>query len=293
MTEHLIAADGGRVLRVVETGDADGFPIVIHHGTPGCAVPYAPHDDDAARRGIRLVAYDRPGYGGSSRHAGRSVADAANDVATIADALGFERIATWGISGGGPHALACAALLPDRVVAAASLASVAPFDAEGLDPLEGMGEMNVAEFQAVLEGEAALRPNHERDAAAFVTGGPDGLRENLTTLLSPVDRAALTGDLAQSLYDSFAGAVAPGVDGWVDDDLAFVAPWGFDVGTIAVPLLLWQGVQDLFVPPAHGEWLAAHIPGVDVRMTDEDGHLTLFANRVPEVHAWLLERAAA
>jgi pimeloyl-ACP methyl ester carboxylesterase len=293
VTEHLIAADGGRVLRVVETGDADGFPVVIHHGTPGCAVPYAPHDDDAARRGIRLVAYDRPGYGGSSRHAGRSVADAANDVATIADALGFERLATWGISGGGPHALACAALLPDRVVAAASLASVAPFDAEGLDPLEGMGEMNVVEFQAVLEGEAALRPNHERDATAFVAGGPDGLRENLTTLLSPVDRAALTGDLAQSLYDSFAGAVAPGVDGWVDDDLAFVAPWGFDVGTIAVPLLLWQGVQDLFVPPAHGEWLAAHIPGVDVRMTDEDGHLTLFANRVPEVHAWLLERAAA
>jgi pimeloyl-ACP methyl ester carboxylesterase len=293
VTEHLIAADGGRVLRVVETGDADGFPVVIHHGTPGCAVPYAPHDDDAARRGIRLVAYDRPGYGGSSRHAGRSVADAANDVATIADALGFERLATWGISGGGPHALACAALLPDRVVAAASLASVAPFDAEGLDPLEGMAEMNVVEFQAVLEGEAALRPNHERDATAFVAGGPDGLRENLTTLLSPVDRAALTGELAQSLYDSFAGAVAPGVDGWVDDDLAFVAPWGFDVGTIAVPLLLWQGVQDLFVPPAHGEWLAAHIPGVDVRMTDEDGHLTLFANRVPEVHAWLLERAAA
>jgi pimeloyl-ACP methyl ester carboxylesterase len=293
VTEHLIAADGGRVLRVVETGDPDGFPVVIHHGTPGCAVPYAPHDDDAARRAIRLVAYDRPGYGGSLRHAGRSVADAANDVATIADALGFERFATWGISGGGPHALACAALLPDRVVAAASLASVAPFDAEGLDPLEGMGEQNVVEFQAVLEGEAALRPNHERDAAAFVAGGPDGLRENLTTLLSPVDRAALTGELAQSLYDSFAGAVAPGVDGWVDDDLAFVAPWGFDVGTIAVPLLLWQGVQDLFVPPAHGEWLAAHIPGVDVRMTDEDGHLTLFANRVPDVHAWLLERAAA
>jgi pimeloyl-ACP methyl ester carboxylesterase len=293
VTEHLIAADGGRVLRVVESGDPDGFPVVIHHGTPGCAVPYAPHDDDAARRGIRLVAYDRPGYGGSSRHAGRTVADAANDVATIGDALGFERFATWGISGGGPHALACAALLPDRVVAAAGLASAAPFDAEGLDPLEGMGEQNVVEFQAVLEGEAAIRPLHERDAPAFVAGGPEGLREGISTLLSPVDRAALTGELAQSLYDSFAGAVASGVDGWVDDDLAFVAPWGFDVGTIRVPVLLRQGVQDLFVPPAHAEWLAAHIPGVDARLTPEDGHLTVFANRVPEVHAWLLERSGA
>jgi pimeloyl-ACP methyl ester carboxylesterase len=293
VTEHRIDAGGGRVLRVVESGDPDGFPVVVHHGTPGCAVPYAPHNDDAARRGIRLVAYDRPGYGGSSRHVGRAVADAAHDVATIADALGFERLATWGISGGGPHALACAALLPGRVVAAAGLASPAPFDAEGLDPLEGMGEMNVAEFQAVLEGEATLRPLHERDAPAFVAGGPEGLRDSISTLLSPVDRAALTGELAQNLYESFSGGVAPGVDGWVDDDLAFVAPWGFDVGTIAVPLLLWQGVQDLFVPPAHAEWLAAHIPGVDARITADDGHLTVFANRVPEVHAWLLERSGA
>ena len=293
MTEHSIDAGGGRVLHVVEGGEADGFPILVHHGTPGCGLIYEPHAEDAAERGIRLIAYDRTGYRGSSRHAGRSVADVAADVAAIADALGFERLATWGISGGGPHALACAALLPGRIVAAASLASPAPYDADGLDYLAGMGEDNVAEFNAALEGEQALRPFHERDAPLLAAGGPDGLREGIATLLSAVDATALQGALAAHLYDGFVGGLSSGIDGWLDDDLAFVAPWGFDLDAIALPVLLWHGVEDRFVPPAHGEWLAARIPGVEARITAEDGHLTLYENRIPEVHAWLLERAGA
>ena len=293
MRDHSVKAADGRVLHALEDGDPSGFPVVVHHGTPGCALLHDAHVEDAAARGIRLVAYDRPGYAGSSRHAGRSVGDAATDVATIADALGFERLATWGISGGGPHALATAALLPDRVVAAASLAAVAPYDAEGLDFLEGMGELNVVEFHAAREGEAALRPNHERDASAFVAAGPSGLRDGLATLLSPVDAAELDDDVAAHMYDSFAGALANGVDGWVDDDLAFASPRGFDVADISVPLRLWQGVEDRFVPPGHGRWLAGRIPGVEARITPDDGHLTLYTRRVPEVHAWLLEWASA
>jgi pimeloyl-ACP methyl ester carboxylesterase len=291
--DQSVAASDGRILHAIEAGDPDGFPVVIHHGTPGCAIFDERHVDDAIARGIRLVAYDRPGYAGSSRDAGRSIGDAAADVAAIGDALGFDRFATWGVSGGGPHALATAALLPDRVVAAASLAAVAPYDADGLDYLDGMGEMNIEEFGAALAGEAALRPNHERDAVEFVAAGPAGLKEGLATLLSPVDAAALDDALAAHMFESFETGLANGVDGWLDDDLAFIAPWGFDVADISVPVLLWQGLEDRFVPPGHGRWLAGRIPGVETRITPDDGHLTLYTRRVPEVHSWLLECVSA
>ncbi|HYA09053.1 MAG TPA: alpha/beta hydrolase, partial [Gaiellaceae bacterium] len=208
MTEHRVDAGGGRVLRVEEGGDPAGFAVLYQHGTPGCGLLYRPLVEDAAARGIRLLGYDRPGYGGSTRHAGRTVADAARDVAAIADALGLERLATWGISGGGPHALACAALLPGRIVAAASLASPAPHDAEGLDWLAGMGEANLVEFDAAVTGESALRPLLEREAAGFAAGGPEGLRDGLASLLSEVDAAVLDDELAEHLYDGMAHGLA-------------------------------------------------------------------------------------
>lgn len=290
MTQHRIDPGGGRVLLVEEGGDPDGVPVLVHHGTPGCGGLYRLHVEDAAAKGIRLVGFDRAGYGGSTRNPGRSVADVAGDVVAIADALGIDRLATWGISGGGPHALACAALLPERVVAAAALAAPAPHDAEGLDWTAGMGEDNVAEFGAALEGEAALRPMLEEWATGLREGGPAAFGEEFASLLSGPDAAVLTGELAEHLYDSMAGGLAPGVDGWIDDDLEFVAPWHVDLGSIAVPTLLWQGGEDRFVPPAHAPWLAARIPGVELRLTPEDGHLTLYERQVPEVHAWLLDR---
>ena len=293
MTEHLVRAGDGRVLRVEEGGDAAGFPVLYQHGTPGCGLLYRPLLEDAARHGIRLLGYDRPGYGGSSRHLGRTVADVAHDVEAIADALGLDRLATWGISGGGPHALACAALLPGRVVAAASLASPAPYDADGIDWLAGMGDANVVEFDAALGGETALRPMLEQEAAAFLAGGPEGLRDGMASLLSDVDAAVLDDELAEHLYDSMAAGLAPGIHGWLDDDLAFVMPWQVDLGTISTPVLLWQGREDRFVPPGHADWLAARVPGAELRLTAEDGHLTLYERRIPEVHAWLLEHAAA
>ena len=279
----------GRTLRVHVAGAEDGFPVLAHHGTPSAGILYAAWADDATDRGVRLIGYDRPGYGGSSRHQGRSVADAVDDVRAIAAALGIERLATWGVSGGGPHALACAALAPDLVTAAACVAGPVPYGAEGIDFLEGMGEANVKEFEAVLAGEATLRPLLERDAAEMTGGGNEGMKAVLATLLSPVDEAAATGAFGDFLYETMEEGLRPGVDGWLDDNLAFVGDWGFDPAAIEVPLLLLQGAQDKFVPASHFQWLAAHIPAAEARLEPEHGHLTLSEGEIGTVHAWLLQ----
>jgi pimeloyl-ACP methyl ester carboxylesterase len=287
----LITTPDGRTLRVDEAGDPGGIPILVHSGTPSGALLYRPLVEDAARRGARLLGYARPGYAGSSPQPGRAVADAAADVEAIADALELDRLVVWGASGGGPHALACAALLPDRIAAAASLAGVAPYGADGLDWSAGMGQDNVVELEATLRGRDALAPLLERMAAEMVVASPHEQGEVLRSLLSPVDAAVLTGELAEYFGASSRDALAGGVEGWIEDDLAFVAPWGIELDAIAVPVLLWHGRQDRFVPPAHGQWLAARIPGVEAEVSDADGHLTLLERRGGELHEWLLARA--
>jgi pimeloyl-ACP methyl ester carboxylesterase len=286
-----VATSGGRTLTVREAGDPAGFPVLFISGTPGSSTTYEPHARDAAERGIRLFSYDRPGYGGSTRQKDRNIADCAADILAVCDTLDIERFCVWGISGGGPHALAAAALLPDRVIAAAALASVAPYDADGLDFLKGMGEQNVEEFATIFEGEDAHRASIEKQRQELLSATPEQLVELWQTLLGPSDREVATGALAAFLLDHIRAGVGPSGDGWIDDDLAFVTPWGFDLASIRVPVQLWQGEQDKFVPYGHGVWLSEHIPGVDARLTAEDGHLTLAQRRVPEVHGWLLERA--
>jgi len=281
----------GRTLTVREGGDAAGFPVLFISGTPGSSTLDEAHVRDAEERGIRLFSYDRPGYGGSTRHERRSVADCAGDIAAVCDALGIERLGVWGISGGGPHALAAAALLPERVVGAASLASPAPYGAEGLDYFEGMGEQNVEEFGVIFEGEEVHRASMERQRAELLSIAPEQLVEAWQTLLGPADREVATGQFAANLLDHMRAGIGPQGDGWLDDDVAFVSPWGFDLEDIRVPLQLWHGEQDKFVPFAHGVWLAERIQNVDARLSAADGHLTLFLRRVPEIHAWLLERA--
>lgn len=280
----------GRDLHAYEAGDPSGRLVVYHAGTPMCGLLDRNWAADARGRGLRLVGYDRAGYGGSTRREGRTVADVATDVAVLADALGVDRFYTWGVSGGGPHALACAALLGDRVIAAAALASVAPYDADGLAFLDGMGQDNLDEFGAALEGERALRPYLTAQTAGLLDVSPERLGDAMATLLPPVDKDALTGDAADFLHAAMTSGLRHSCDGWLDDDLAFVSPWGFDVGSIAVPLLVMQGEQDLMVPFAHGRWLAAAIPSATVRLMPDEGHLSLFA-RIPEVHGWLLTQA--
>jgi len=279
----------GRTLAVREGGAPAGVPTLVFNGTPGSSLFYEPHFRDAEEKGIRLFSYDRPGYGNSSRDKGRNVAACASDAAAACDALGVERFCVWGISGGGPHALATAALLPDRVVAAAALAPVAPLDADGLDFFEGMGEQNIEDTRAALESDEAHLAVLEREREEFLAISPEELVDVLETLLGPADREVLTGRIATYLLESMRDAVEGSLDGWFDDGVALTQPWGFDLASIRVPVLHWQGEQDKFVPFGHGVWLSQHIPGVESRLSPEDGHLTLFEHRVPEVHAWLLE----
>ena len=285
-----VTGPGERTLTVREGGDPQGVPVLVLGGTPASSLLYEPHLRDAEEKRIRLISYDRPGYAGSTRNEGRSVADCAEDVAAVCNALGIERFCVWGVSGGGPHALATAALLPDQVAAAAALAPVAPYGAEGLDFFAGMGEQNVEEFGAILEGEQAHREVLERDRDELFAASPQQLVEAWSTLLGPADLEVLTGETAAFVLRSVREAVDRSLDGWFDDDVAFAKSWGFDLASIRVPVLHWQGEQDKFVPFGHGVWLSRHIPGVESRLTPDDGHITLFERRLPEVHAWLLER---
>lgn len=228
-----------------------------------------------------------PVTAGRTPRPGWTVVDAAHDVAAIADALGLERFAVEGGSGGGPHALACTQL-PDRVVAVASLAGVAPWGAEGLDWLDGMGQDNLDEFGATLEGEDVLRRYLLGQRDDMLASNPQTIAETMESLLCPPDRACLTGELADFLYDQVHTGIEAGVEGWLEDDFAFLEPWGFELADIAIPVQVWHGAQDQFVPVAHGHWLAERIPGAEVHIDDEDGHLTLQINRIGDVHAWLL-----
>jgi pimeloyl-ACP methyl ester carboxylesterase len=277
-----------RTLEVHEEGDPAGLPVIVHHGTPMAGIAYEPHIELAREQGIRLIGYDRPGYDGSTRAAGRRVVDCVSDVNDIADALELERFATWGVSGGGPHALACAALCDERLTATASLAAVAPYGADGLVWLEGMGRDNHIEFGKALDGEAALRGFCEGLAQEMKEIEPDRLAELMASLLGPEDRSVLTGRLAEYMIECNRHGLASSVDGWIDDDYAFIEPWGFEVTEIASPVLLLQGEDDRFVPVSHGRWLAERIPGVEARIDPADGHLTLLERRMREVNEWLL-----
>jgi pimeloyl-ACP methyl ester carboxylesterase len=287
--EKLITASDGRVLRVELGGDPHGKAVLMHHGTPGAGCLYAPHADDARDRGIQLIGYDRPGYGGSTAHPGRTVADCAADVRAIADALGIDRLGVWGISGGGPHALACAALLPDLVVAVGSLAAIAPYGAPDLDYFTGMGEENVDDIKLMIADEQAARAKGIADRKRMLALSAADMAKAFPSLLSPVDAAAITSGLSEHLWTSGQVGLASSDQGWWDDGKAHLQPWGFGFDATRVPVQLWHGRNDRFVPFQHGEWLAGQIPGVEPHLTDEDGHLTLYQNRVGQVHAWLLD----
>ena len=284
----------GRTLRVHddgETGD-DRVPVLVHHGTPGSGEPEPLALADARERGLRLIGYDRPGYGGSTRSPGRVVADVAEDVEAVANGLGLKRLLTWGASGGGPHALASAVLLPDRVRGAALLAGVAPYGVQGLDWGAGMGEDNVEEFAAARAGEQPLRDFLDKARSEVLEATPETLSDTMRTILPPVDVAALSGAYAEHVHHSMSEALATGYDGWMDDDLAFVTGWELDLASLDVPVLVVAGGQDLMVPYAHGRWLAEHVPGAEAWLLDDEGHLSLHQG-IGRVHEWLLERWAA
>ncbi len=290
MRRWQLAAADGRKLDVVDAGPLDGLPIVVHHGTPGSAMLAPEWIADAESRGLRLISHSRPGYAASDRRPGRTVGQVVEDVGAVANALEIVRFATWGLSGGGPHALACAALMPDWVVAASSISGVAPYPAAGMDWLAGMGELNVEEFNLALSGdEAGVLGAAEQMAAELRNATVEQVRSAFASLLSPEDQRILTGPFGEYLAASLADALAPGGAGSADDDLAFARPWGFEVEQIAVPTQVWQGGQDRMAPAAHGAWLAGHIPGVDAHLEPDFGHLTVAATGIGAVHSWLAQ----
>jgi pimeloyl-ACP methyl ester carboxylesterase len=238
------------------------------------------------------VTVSRAGFGKSSRDEGRSVASAAADAAALADHVGVERFLTMGWSGGGPHALACAALLPDRVRAAATIAGVAPFDAQDLDWTAGMGESNRIEYPLAARDPDELLRWMRPQVEALGAVEPNEIVSELRSLISEVDEAQLTGPLGELMATSFHRAFRAGPWGWFDDDLAFVRPWGFELASIGVPVSVWQGRQDLMVPFAHGEWLVEHIPTARSRLRPEHGHLSLAVGSMGEILDDLLEAGA-
>ena len=273
----------GRHLDLYERGPRDGAVLLFHHGTPGSCLPFHAVEQAAHRLGLRLVTTSRPGYGDSTRFPQRRVVDVVADTRAVLDAVGAERCYVAGWSGGGPHALACGARLAGRVDAVLVMAGVAPYQAEGLNFLAGMGEDNVIEFGKALEGEAALRPWLEEQAGQLrqVTAGD--LVSALGSLLPAVDRALLTAKLGEDFAANIREGLRVGVDGWLDDDLAFTEPWGFDLSEIAVPTVIWQGSDDLMVPFAHGQWLAARIPGVVVHLEQGEGHLSIAVGAIDQI----------
>jgi pimeloyl-ACP methyl ester carboxylesterase len=272
----------GRTLHAYDTGadDADGrLAVFWHHGTPNIGAPPEPLFPAAERLGIRWVSYDRPAYGGSTPLPDRDVGTAAAHASAVAGALGIERFAVMGHSGGGSHALACGALLPERVLGAVSVAGLAPFDAEGLDWYAGMAVSGAASLRAASEGRAAK----ERQEGSGVEYDPE--------MFTPEDHDALSGSWSW-LLQVVNPAVEAGPGGLIDDDLAYVAPWGADPARVTSPTLLVHGGRDRVVPASHGEWLARRCPAAELWLYADDGHISVL-DHAEAALGWLRERADA
>lgn len=285
--ESFVAADG-RTVAFSRYGPEDGHRVLMHYGTPGTRLLGPKLTDAFERNKVSAVVLDRPGYGPSTRWPGRRIVDVVTDVVALTDQLGWDHFAVWGGSGGGPHALACAAKLADRVSRCAAVVCPAPYDADGLDWLEGMSPGNVEEFNLALQGEEAYRPLVERlarEAVEAVEAGQIGIPDNYE--LPDADVAALQARLSEPGYlERTIAAHAGGVDGWIDDSMAMAIPWGFDVAEIKIPVSIWYGPQDVLVPASHAEWLLAHVPGAE-RHELPACHI-LEDDELDGIHQWLI-----
>ncbi|KAH8897318.1 putative valacyclovir hydrolase [Thozetella sp. PMI_491] len=274
----------GRNLDYLISGAQDGFPLIFIHGTPGSYVAFSTLQVVCKDKGLKLITLSRAGYGGSTRNKGRRIVDAVQDIAALAEHLGVKNCFVGGWSGGGPHALACAARLPG-CTAALSIAGVGPWNAEGLDFLEGQGEDNVEEFTAALQGEETLRKFCDVARPAMLQGGVTELIDAMASLLPPVDQEAMLANnlLGQFLVNTIKEGLKDNSDGWIDDDMAFTQPWGFELSEIRVPVFLYQGSEDKMVPFAHGKWLAEHLPQdvARIHLLEGQGHISIFLGQLP------------
>lgn len=270
----IIGVPDGRYLAVETWGDPRGFPVFLLHGTPGSRTGPVPRAPLLYQLGIRLISYDRPGYGDSTRQKGRTVADAAMDVLDLADKLDVAEFSIVGRSGGGPHALACAALISQRRLRrVAVLVGLAPHDAKGLDWFDGMTESNVSDYETVThDDEAAVVADLTRRAEE-IKRDPEALLHALEKEMPDPDRR-ITSDagIRRRLLEAYRDALKCGADGWIDDVLAFRVPWGFELGKIRIPVRLWHGGRDVFSPPEHSRWMARQIPEATIEVEPGAAH---------------------
>jgi pimeloyl-ACP methyl ester carboxylesterase len=288
--EGTITMPDGRTLGYVERGVEDGLPVVALHGTPGSRLVQLTNPELYERYGVRWIGYDRPGYGLSHPHPGRSVADAPADIAALADALGLDRFLVVGGSGGAPHALACGALLRDRVTRVGALVTPAPPDSE-IDFYEGLADLNVQEFNAALAGREELE--------AFLQPYVDGVRadidaviDEMLTELPEIDRRRASKPESRAMMrESWLEAVRQGSRGWADDDLAFAKPWGFRLEDATVETRVWQGELDVLTPRPHGEYVASRLPNARFELLEGGGHF--IDEEWAVVLEWLTARAEA
>ena len=285
----LLRLADGRNLDVLVSGPSQGRVLVYHHGTPG--TPIRAMTDAAHRLGLRFVTFWRPGYGESSRHMGRNVADVAADTAAVLNFVGTGRCLVAGWSGGGPHALACGARLAERVAAVAVIAGTAPYPAEGLDWTAGMSQDNVEGLGVSLQGEAALRPFEEAARTQMLQATPAEMVAALGDSFPPVDQAVLAGETGEDMAGNIQEGLRLGVDGWVDDDVSGVRPWGFEVAEVAVPTTLWHGTEDRLVPVGHGEWVAKRVPSIVAHIEQGEGHVSVGITNMDRILQELVEVA--
>ena len=285
--DGVVVRDGRRIAFRVYGPDSRRR-VVFHYGTPGTRRLSPPYVAAAARADVQLLVIDRPGYDGSTRQAGRDVADVGADAVAVLSELDWSTFAVWGASGGAPHALACAAALPERVTRCASVVGPAPFDADNLDWFAGMSPGNVKEFKAAAKGERAYRPLVERlaaDAVAAAEAGEIELAEGYE--LPDADQRALRARLAEPGHlDRVRAACAAGVDGWIDDCIAFVRPWGFSLRSLRGPVSVWYGPDDVLSPRAHAHHLLTVIPHAEDHQLPAGGHI-LGAEDLDAIYRWL------
>jgi len=291
VTQEVKAPDGRR-LSVESIGAPEGRPVFLLHGTPGGRNGPRPRGIFLYRRGVRLISYDRPGYPGSDRKEDRTVADAAIDVEAIADHFEIDRFSVVGRSGGAPHALACAALLGDRVICAAALGGLAPYDAEGLDWMSGMAASNQRAYRHA-GGDLRALIAMLNEQAGQVRSNSESLIQLLWPDLAEHDKNVM-GNIAirRKVAEVHAAALSETTDGWIDDVVALSRPWNFDPAEITVPVLLWHGSKDIFSPIMHTYWLSDKIRSSELVVEDDAAHFGA-VEILPRILTWIAIQADA
>ncbi|HEX8011488.1 MAG TPA: alpha/beta fold hydrolase [Casimicrobiaceae bacterium] len=281
--EHRLRLADGRLLACLALGDPAGSPVLYFHGYPGSRLESRLAAGAARRRGLRLLAPDRPGFGASTFQPGRTIGAWAADVAELADCYGLERFAVLGVSGGGPYALACAARIPGRLSRVALVGALGP---PGRRPLvRDMVAVNRLALALAARSPSVARLGVEL-AARWIRRHPEHHLALMTVAAPAADRRVLADPAYRALLTaSTAEALRQGGRGAARELTLLARPWDFSLREIFVPVRIWQGLADNIVPPAMARDLAAGLPRSELNCVPDEGHLSLIVRRLDAVLA--------